>query len=211
MAERVLVLNPHGDDGELGCGGTIAKFCERGDDVYYVAFSDASNTLRDGFPPDTLRKEIHKATKILGVPTDNVKIYDFKTRYLSENRQDILDRLIELRDDIKPTIVLTPSTTDVHQDHSTVTNEVKRAFKKGEYTILGYEQPWNSFTFDTTAFVSLDEKHIKAKIDALHEYESQRHRDYLKEDFLWGWARTRGTQIGHELAEAYEVIRIVYV
>ena len=38
---KVLVLAPHTDDGEIGCGGTIARFIEEGADVYYVAFSSA--------------------------------------------------------------------------------------------------------------------------------------------------------------------------
>ena len=38
---RVLVLAPHTDDGELGAGATIAKLIEHGADVRYVAFSAA--------------------------------------------------------------------------------------------------------------------------------------------------------------------------
>ena len=30
---RVLILAPHTDDGEFGCGGTIAKHIENGDSV----------------------------------------------------------------------------------------------------------------------------------------------------------------------------------
>lgn len=32
--KRVLILAPHTDDGEFGCGGSIAKFIEQGADVY---------------------------------------------------------------------------------------------------------------------------------------------------------------------------------
>lgn len=34
---NVLVLAPHMDDGEMGCGGTIARFVEEGRKVHYVA------------------------------------------------------------------------------------------------------------------------------------------------------------------------------
>ena len=40
--ERVLVLAPHTDDGEFGCGGTMARLVEAGADVRYVAFSIAT-------------------------------------------------------------------------------------------------------------------------------------------------------------------------
>ncbi|MEO8151003.1 MAG: PIG-L family deacetylase, partial [Bacteroidia bacterium] len=37
--KKVLVLAPHTDDGELGCGGSINRKIEEGSEVYYVAFS----------------------------------------------------------------------------------------------------------------------------------------------------------------------------
>ena len=46
---RVLVLAPHTDDGEFGCGGTIARLIEGGVEVRYVAFSIATKSL----PPPT--------------------------------------------------------------------------------------------------------------------------------------------------------------
>ncbi len=52
--KRVLVLAPHTDDGEFGCGGTMARLVEAGAEVRYVAFSIATKSLPPGFPPDTL-------------------------------------------------------------------------------------------------------------------------------------------------------------
>ena len=37
--KRVLVLAPHTDDGEFGCGGTMARLVEAGVEVHYQAFS----------------------------------------------------------------------------------------------------------------------------------------------------------------------------
>ena len=37
--KRALVLSPHTDDAELGCGGTIAKLVEEGWDVHVIYFS----------------------------------------------------------------------------------------------------------------------------------------------------------------------------
>ena len=48
--ERVLVLAPHTDDGEFGCGGTMARLVEAGADVRYVAFSIATKSLPRGLP-----------------------------------------------------------------------------------------------------------------------------------------------------------------
>lgn len=201
MFNTILILSPHTDDGELGCGGSIAKLIEEGNEVHYVAFSDAGKRI--------LRMEVNEATKILGIPPDNIHIFNFRTRYFSEYRQGILDTLIELRDKIKPEMVFIPASVDVHQDHQVIMSEALRAFKKTALSILGYEEPWNCFTFSTTAFISLQEKHIKAKIDAVNEYRSQIDKDYMNEEFIRGLARTRGTQIGTKYAEAFEIMRWV--
>ncbi|MER3409204.1 MAG: hypothetical protein C4306_03670, partial [Thermoleophilia bacterium] len=65
--KRVLVLAPHTDDGELGCGGTMARLVEEGAEVRYVAFSIAVKSLPPGFPPDTLAREVREATRELGI------------------------------------------------------------------------------------------------------------------------------------------------
>ena len=51
--QRALVLAPHTDDGEFGCGGTMARLVEAGCEVRYVAFSIATRSLPAGFPSDT--------------------------------------------------------------------------------------------------------------------------------------------------------------
>nr|WP_287495042.1 PIG-L family deacetylase [Candidatus Brachybacter algidus] len=48
--KKVFILAPHTDDGELGCGGTIARLIEDGAIVYYVAFSTADKSVPDEFP-----------------------------------------------------------------------------------------------------------------------------------------------------------------
>ncbi len=205
MRERILILSPHTDDGELGCGGSIARFVEEGKEVDYVAFSSCEKSVPAGCPSDILIHEIKKATGVLGV-TD-LLLYDLEVREFPGLRQKILDTMIEIREKVKPDIVLTPSSYDTHQDHKTVREETLRAFKK--CTILGYEQPWNNITFDTMAFIPLEEMHIMKKIEALNCYETQKGKKYFKEEFIKGLAQTRGTQIDEMYAEAFEVIRWV--
>ena len=47
-AKRALVLAPHTDDGEFGCGGTMARLVEQGVEVRYVAFSIADEVAARG-------------------------------------------------------------------------------------------------------------------------------------------------------------------
>src|SRR5262245_57434092 len=91
---RALVLAPHTDDGEFGCGGTTARLLEAGSEVRYVAFSIATRSLPEGFPPDTLAQEVRAATAALGLPEENLTVHDFDVRTFPERRQDILELLV---------------------------------------------------------------------------------------------------------------------
>lgn len=205
--KTVLVLAPHTDDGELGCGGTIAKFTEQGAYVFYVVFSTCSRSLPTGMPPDTLANEVSSATRILGIKQENLVLHDFDVRTFKTFRQDILEVMIKFRKDVNPDFVLLPSPMDIHQDHQVISEEGIRAFKTSN--IWGYEMPWNNLSFNTRGFCRLSESHLNLKIEALKEYKSQMKRPYFNENFIRSLAYTRGVQIGEEYAEAFEVIRWV--
>ncbi len=204
---RVLVLAPHTDDGELGCGGTISRMVEEGREVYYAAFSTAAESVPPPFPPDILEKEVRQGTKVLGIPAANLLVYKYKVRHLPHMRQEILEELVRMKREIDPATVFLPSAQDLHQDHQTVHIEGLRAFKT--VTVLGYELPWNNLSFDYRHFCVLTREHVQTKIAALRCYQSQQHRPYTQEEFIWSWARTRGGQIMVEYAEAFDVLRWV--
>jgi LmbE family N-acetylglucosaminyl deacetylase len=206
-SKRVLVLAPHTDDGEFGCGGTMARLVEEGSDVRYVAFSIATRSLPEGFPPDTLAREVRDATTELGIPAGNLTVHDFDVRTFPERRQEILELLIELWNDWEPDLVFQPSLHDIHQDHQTIAAEGLRAFKRT--TILGYEIPWNNFDFAYQAYFALESTHIERKVAALEKYASQQHRRYANPEYVWNVARTHGINVNREYAEVFQVYRVI--
>lgn len=203
----VLILAPHTDDGELGCGATIARFVEEGAEVHYVAFSTAKESVPEGLPNNILEIEVREATRRLGILPENLHVYGYTVRKLSYVRQDILEDLVKIRNELKPDLVFMPSRNDLHQDHATVASEAVRAFKNT--SILAYELPWNNIDFSTQCFNVVDSGHVDRKIQALAAYGSQKMRKYMDAEYIRGWARTRGVQIGREFAESFEVIRWV--
>jgi LmbE family N-acetylglucosaminyl deacetylase len=205
--KNVLVLAPHTDDGELGLGGTIVKLLNQGSEVTYVAFSTAEKSVPKGFPTDILKTEVKEATKILGIKPENLIVFNYEVRKLNFYRQDILEELIQIRNRGRFDLVFIPSSNDIHQDHSTISQEGIRAFKG--ISIFGYELIWNNLQFSTDCFSILEDKHLEIKIDALSAYSSQGSRDYLSPEFIRSWSKMRGVQIGEKYAEAFEVIRLV--
>ncbi|MEX2647366.1 MAG: PIG-L family deacetylase [Gaiellaceae bacterium] len=205
--KRALVLAPHTDDGELGCGGTMARLADEGAEVRYVAFSIATRSLPDGYAPDTLAREVREATAELGIPESHLTVHDFDVRTFPERRQDILELLIELWEEWPPDVVFQPSLHDVHQDHQVIAAEGLRAFKRT--TILGYEIPWNNYDFAYQAYVALERPHLERKAAALAKYASQQHRRYSDPEYMWSLARTHGINVNREYAEVFEVYRVV--
>ena len=205
--KRALVLAPHTDDGEFGCGGTMARLVEAGVEVRYVAFSIATKSLPHGFPPDTLAREVRAATAEMGIPESLLTLHDFEVRTFPERRQDVLEILIGLWEEWPPDAVLMPSLRDIHQDHQVVAAEGLRAFKRT--TVLGYEIPWNNFDFSYGAYVALEQRHVERKVAALARYASQQHRRYANPDYVWNLARVHGINVNREYAECFQVYRIV--
>ena len=205
--QRVLVLAPHTDDGEFGCGGTMARLVEAGSEVRYVAFSIATKSLPAGFPPDTCAREVREATAELGIPEEQLTVHDFEVRTFPEHRQEILELLLELWEDWRPEAVLQPSLHDIHQDHQVIAAEGLRAFKRT--TILGYEIPWNNFNFEYQAYFALERPHLERKVTALSKYASQQHRKYADPEYIWNLARANGINVGREFAEVFQVYRVV--
>lgn len=207
--DSAVVMAPHTDDGEIGCGATISWMLSESVDVHYVALSSARQSLVErGLPDDTLIGEVERATAILGLPSDHLHIHDFPVRRLAEFRQEILQVMIDFRMKYQPEIVFCPSLHDIHQDHQTVANETLRAFKKS--TIFAYEMPWNNLSFQSDCFFKLGIEHFVKKCEALECYDSQRARSYLTRDSVLSLAKVRGIQIESEYAECFEVMRLVF-
>jgi N-acetylglucosamine malate deacetylase 1 len=175
--------------------------------VHYVAFSAAEKSVPSEFPNDVLRKEVIGATAILKIPRANLRVLDFEVRDFPAHRQAILEVMVKLQNEIRPDMVMLPSTYDRHQDHETVSQEGFRAFKKT--TLLGYDLPWNTLNYATNMFIHLQQEHIDAKLKALEQYKSQAGRPYATREFIEGLARMRGVQTGVQFAEAFECIRWV--
>lgn len=193
--KHILVLSPHTDDAELGCGGMLAKYdCRK----TVVAFSR---------PKDCKEQITEEWKNALSLLECEFELRNFPIREMQSHRQQILDNLIDLRDKYEPDAVLIPASTDTHQDHEVIANEAKRAFKG--CTILGYELPWNHYEFTNTGYVELSKCNMDAKWQALQCYQSQSERPYFDREHVYGLGRVRGVQCKAPYGEAFEVVRVI--
>jgi LmbE family N-acetylglucosaminyl deacetylase len=207
MSKKILILCPHPDDAEFACGGSIAKYSEKGYEIHYLVFSKCVKSLPGNLPENTLFDELYDASEILGVKKECVHTFDFPVRDFPAYRQDILEILIQKKKEIKPSLVFLPEQYDVHQDHSIIHQEGVRAFKT-DASILGYELPWNNvYQTKLNFFVSLSETHIEMKLKAIKCYKSQIFREYMNPELFKNFVRLRGAMVNKQYAEAFNVVR----
>jgi LmbE family N-acetylglucosaminyl deacetylase len=203
--KTIILLAPHTDDGELGGGGSVNKWINQGKDIYYVAFSTTRKVVPPGMNAETFEQEVKESARLLSIKPANLMLFGYPVREFPVHRQQILDDMVRLNSEIRPDLVLLPSTRDTHQDHQTISQEGFRAFKNT--SIFGYEVTPNTLNFHTHFFSVIDREDVEKKVAALRCYKSQADKQYMSADYITSLARVRGNQIGQEYAEAFEVIR----
>jgi len=119
VGRKVLVLAPHQDDEALGCGGAILLHVRHGDPVRVIFLTDgARGDVRGEHSAadyvERREREARQAATVLGV-TD-LDFWNAPDGELSASG-GVLNRLIGLLQDYRPTLVYAPSPIEFHPDH----------------------------------------------------------------------------------------------
>ena len=202
FGKRVLFLGAHPDDIELGCGALLHNIAGK-TEVLCVTLSDNQKN------PElkNVMDEHYESMKVLGVPREKVVFGQFTTRVFPDSRQDILEYFLKLRKDFKPDLILVHSKQDVHQDHNTMTEEALRAFRG--ITVLGFDVVRSSYGFFPHFLVEVTEEDVKAKIEALAQYETYRDRYYFNPELTRSIMVRHGALAECAFAEGFDILRIV--
>lgn len=202
--KKVLCISPHPDDVEFGCGGTVHKLINNGCDVELIVMSNCENSLIHNTNKDLIN-ELNSSCKILGI--DKINTFDFQVRNLWKFQTEICNIFYRMNLDSSPDIVFIPSSFDVHQDHKIIYECAHRIFKTT--SVFGYELPWNCFEFNPGMYISLSDDNVIAKIEAIEQYKTQKHKNYSSSGYTKSTLSFRGQQMNKTYAEAFEVIRVV--
>ena len=226
MANSVLVVAAHPDDEVLGCGGTIARHAEAGDQVHVLIVAEGATSRLQQRDRGEARDELsalaqaaQKAGTILGAA--GVELLDYP-----DNRLDSLDRLdlikcIELRiERHQPSVVYVHHAGDVNVDHRRLHEAVITACRpipgQSVRRLLSFEVasstewqvPGSAPVFQPNWFVDISVQ-WPLKLAALAAYASEM-RPWPHARSLEGLehlARWRGAQVGVEAAEAFCLLR----
>jgi len=129
----VLVVAPHPDDETLGCGGTLLRHCDEGDQINWLI---VTSMLEDaGFKKDRIlsrQQEIEMVSRKYGF--SSVQQLGFRTAGLdSVPRKILIGEISAFVAQIRPNILYVPFRNDVHSDHGAVFDAVAACSKSFRY------------------------------------------------------------------------------
>ena len=202
FGHSLLFLGAHPDDIELGCGALIADIHQQ-TSIYCMTFSDNKKN------PDlqNLVTEHFESMRALGLKDEQVELGTFETRRFPDYRQEILEKMLDLKRRLKPEIVFVHTSQDIHQDHVTVTQEALRAFRGT--TVLGYDVLRSSYGFFPHFLVEVSAEGVETKIAAMEKYKTYKDRYYFSPEVLRATAVRHGALAERPFAEGFDIVRIV--
>lgn len=224
MKRNILIISPHADDMELGCGGYVSKAVMQGCQVRNVVV--ATGTIihqRQGLAVTMQQREVElrESLKTLGVQSYSILFEGLDTKLDTIPIVEIVKKLEREVKDFNPTEIFIPLPS-AHQDHNRTYEACLAALRPSVMShqielIASYEYPasgWGDCTFldNGKSGMYVDVTHyLDKKLDSLRCYTSQITTDKhcFSLDAATTMARMRGIECGMEYAEMFRIMRRV--
>ena len=220
----VLVVVAHRDDEILGCGGTMAKLISEKYKVFSISMTNGVSSRKKISKQDILDRYNNsvKASKIIGFNWLNKFSGNFSDNAMDTEPLLKIIKLIEkAKKIVNPEIVITHFPDDLNIDHQIVSNATLTAFRPGNRQackkIIAFEVPSSTDyaihkkkIFNPNYFVDIEKFWNKKKLalncykDEMLKYPNSRSIKGLK--IL---SHYRGNQVGINMAEAFQILRII--
>lgn len=216
---NMLAFGAHADDVEIGMGGTIAKYSDKGLKIGICDLTEAE--LSSNGTVELRKQEALKACQILGVSIrENLALPD-RGLFLQEQN---IQKVVETIRRFKPDIVFAPYYKDRHPDHGNCARIVEEAvFSAGIkkyitnkysephrvkniyfYMINGFHKP--DFTIDISEYINLKKLSLQAYesqfIRSDNTYETPLVNGYI--DTVEAREKLFGKEVGVDYAEGFK-------
>ena len=199
---NILAIGAHPDDIEIGCGGALIKYSDRGHKVFSLVMTGGGQ----GGKASVRRSEQEDARRIMGLE----KIFwgGYEDTHLEVNR-DLISGIEQVISEINPSFIFCHFPDDTHQDHrhlSLATQSAARNLRN----VLFYEGP-TTWDFNPQVFVDIGET-LERKIEALRAHKSQVTKTNIEDLSIVEIARSsanfRGIQGRVKYGEAFSPLRL---
>jgi len=218
--KKVLVVAPHPDDETLGCGGTLLRHINDGDEVSWLIVSKI--TQAQGFSGDRVASRTSEINQVSAE-------YNFKSVHHAGfdsmaldtySKKDMVGTLAGLINEVKPEVIYLPYRLDAHSDHEVVFDAVASCTKWFRYAFVKVVRAYETLSetefglrpedtgFRPNLFINISE-FIDKKIEIMGLYagEMGEHPFPRSEKTLRALATLRGSASGCEAAEAFMTLK----
>lgn len=190
-SKRVLCVQPHPDDNEVGAGATIAKLSEQGTEVYYLTVTNGdlggSNATSEEIKA-IRAKELEAAGRYLGVK--GFYALGFPDN-MPQSIDEIVPEVVKIIREVKPDTILCPDPWlpyEAHADHRKTGYAVAQAFLLSDnpnYPRGRQNKPWQlqviAFYFTANPNTVIDTTAtMEKKFEAMAMHKSQFNEDLLQ-------------------------------
>lgn len=222
--EKVLVISAHPDDEALGCGGTLLRHKNTGNDIYWIIVTGMYKSTEYTNEKISLRElEINNVVKQLKIK--EVYQLNYPTASLNPvDLQTLIPKISEIFKNIKPAIIYCPNRSDAHSDHGIVFDAAMACTKSFRHPyireVLMYEclsetefaPALSENAFMPNCFVDISNE-IEDKIQLVNIYKSElgEHPFPRSERNIRALATYRGAIAGVGYAEAFQLIKSIRI
>jgi LmbE family N-acetylglucosaminyl deacetylase len=203
---RLLCLGAHGDDIEIGCGGTILRFLGelKCVEIYWVVLGVNGQRKIEAKKSANLFLKDAKKKKVI--------IKTFRDGFFPYIGAEIKEYFEGLKQVYSPDLIFTHYRNDLHQDHRLISELTWNTFRDHlilEYEILKYDGDLGS----PNLFVHLDARICQRKIDYIRNcFKSQLSRSWFTDDAFLSMLRVRGVESNapEKYSEAFYCRKMVF-
>ena len=210
---KVLILAAHPDDETLGCGGTIHRLSQEGDEIQLLTFTDGEGAR--GITNKNRNTKLNDIAQILGINKHTSA--NFPDNAMDSVPLIDLCKFIEHHVDYTPDIIFTHYYNDLNIDHQLIAKATFTVFRPQQgnnHKIYSYFIPsstdYNPMSlFEGRTYFKLSKENIAAKDQALKIYSDEM-RNYphtRSYDNIQNLMRVWGSEVGTLFAEKFVLTR----
>ncbi|MFO7709631.1 MAG: PIG-L family deacetylase [Desulfobacterales bacterium] len=199
---NILAIGAHPDDIEFGCGGSLAKYSQRGHRLYLLVMTGGGL----GAPAETRMAEQQASRQILGAA--EVFWGGYQDTHLGLD-VEMIKKIESVIGAVKPDFIFCSFPDDTHQDHRHLAQAVMSATRYIR-NVLFFEGPTTQ-NFNPQVYVDISDT-LDRKLDALRAHQSQVMKTNIENlsiiEMARSFANFRGTQGRVKYAEAFCALRL---
>ena len=217
--KKVLFIAVHPDDETLGCGGTILKHREKGDQIFWLIITKANQKITT--IPDIIEKQQTYISQVaLKYGFNGWKQLNFLTTKLDHYALgEIISEVSTYINDIKPTHIYLHHFADVHSDHKVAFEAVYSCTKNFRYPFIQkillfetlseteFAPAIRNNVFVPNVFSDIT-PYIEKKLQIMQLFTTEQMEEPLPRALtsIKALARYRGSRIGVKYAEAFTLL-----